>query len=278
MVISMYEARFGKQVEFEDDESTFGQLQMDWSMQLLEDMAASHAENLSLTTVLKDAKKRSLFDLIYEYKEFYTKKEYLNEENEANNNKTKRLSDDTIVFCVSECPTMMPFQTIDLFCTDDKASSSQNNYFTMMIILSVVAILMLFGSFAFSGMVLRYLDRSNKEKLRYEEKFFAPDSGDDDDDDNDDEKKTVNMAELRLIQISELEKGVELGKGAFGTVYEGNYIAVDRNGKRFKIKVAIKELNRCKSNDEKGYKELTKEIINVRFFYFNFLYRIVSLM
>lgn len=132
----------------------------------------------------------------------------------------------------------------------------------LILILSVFIVVMLVGSFVVSGLFLRYLNKRNEEKLRYEEQFFSPDDGNDDQDYGS-EKKTVNMAELRLIQINDLEKGVELGKGAFGTVYEGNYIAYDRNGKRFKIKVAIKELNKCKINDENGYKELTKEIINV---------------
>ena len=130
----------------------------------------------------------------------------------------------------------------------------------LLIVLSVLVICILLGSSIFSGLLLRYLDRRNKEKLRYEQKFFSLEDSSGDEDGG--EKKTVNMAELRLIQINDLEKSFELGKGAFGTVYEGNYVAIDKNGKKFKIKVAIKELNKCKSNDEKDCKELTMEIIN----------------
>jgi hypothetical protein len=141
----MYEAKFGsvKQTADKDDKNgkekggeiggvaadedvSFNQQQMDWSMRLLEEMAAassSQAENLSLTTALKDTKKRSLFDLVYEYKEYYTRKEYTRVEDETRGNKTytqQLLEMESIVFCVSECPVMMPYQTEDKFCTDDK--------------------------------------------------------------------------------------------------------------------------------------------------------------
>ena len=39
-----------------------------------------------------------------------------------NNSNSKDLNEDNIVFCVSECPTIMPYKTGNLFCTDNKKS------------------------------------------------------------------------------------------------------------------------------------------------------------
>jgi hypothetical protein len=120
----------------------------------------------------------------------------------------------------------------------------------------------------FSSLIFKYIEKRNKEKLRFEEKFFSPDDSsysDNDGDEYGEKKLKVNMADLRLIQISDLEKGIELGRGAFGTVYKGYYLAIDKNGNNIRVEVAIKELNKCRvSDDEKGYAELTKEVINVR--------------
>ena len=63
------------------------------------------------------------------------------------------------------------------------------------------------------------------------------------------------MNELELIKI--------LGRGAFGTVYEGYYAPSTQNN--YKVKVAIKVLNKCRFSDEKAVARQSEELINVSF-------------
>ncbi len=119
-----------------------------------------------------------------------------------------------------------------------------------------------------SSLLLSYLTFSIKERkarIRYEneEKFFALNTDDNDDlnDPNDHyNNKKSNMSVLDLIQKNELMLGIELGKGAFGTVYEGYYLPNGRS--QDKIKVAIKVLNKIKMVGEKA-RELNNEFLNV---------------
>lgn len=105
---------------------------------------------------------------------------------------------------------------------------------------------------------IRQLEREN------EEKFFSPDFDKETDDGPYSDK--VNMSTLRLIKLNELELGRVLGRGAFGTVYEGFYRPFDDDDQsNCKVKVAIKVLNKQKVSDEKAVSRLSEELINVSF-------------
>jgi len=94
-----------------------------------------------------------------------------------------------------------------------------------------------------------------------EEKFFSPDF---DKETGPYESDKVNMSTLRLIKLNELELGRILGRGAFGTVYEGHYRPFDDDDQsNYKVKVAIKVLNKPKFSDEKAVSRLSEELINV---------------
>ena len=71
----------------------------------------------------------------------------------------------------------------------------------------------------------------------------------------------VNMSNLRLVNLDELELCKILGRGAFGTVYEGFYKPFDKHN--CQVRVAIKVLNKCKFSDEKAVMKLSEELINV---------------
>ncbi len=118
--------------------------------------------------------------------------------------------------------------------------------------LSIIsAIFIIFISFWKHKLKIERLEKEN------EEKFFSP-SFNNSYDENDSNK--VNMSNLRLIKISELELGKIIGRGAFGTVYEGYYRPFDQSN--FKVKVAIKVLKKTFS-DEKAISRLSDELINV---------------
>ena len=103
---------------------------------------------------------------------------------------------------------------------------------------------------------IRQLEREN------EEKFFSPDFDKETDSGSYGDK--VNMSTLRLIKLNELELGRVLGRGAFGTVYEGFYRPFDDDDQNnCKVKVAIKVLNKQKVSDEKAVSRLSEELINV---------------
>lgn len=93
-----------------------------------------------------------------------------------------------------------------------------------------------------------------------EEKFFSPDFNHENGSYESDSTK-VNMSNLRLININELELSKVLGRGAFGTVYEGYYKPFNKSN--YKVRVAIKVLNKCKLSDEKAVTRLSEELINV---------------
>ena len=109
-----------------------------------------------------------------------------------------------------------------------------------LITISIIGIVLLI-------LVLSYFklkEKNNRILAESEKKFFSRHQKD-----NDMEKKNdfnsatkFKASNLRLLQADELVTRVELGKGAFGTVYEGYYIPNGQHGK--KIKVAIKVLNK----------------------------------
>ena len=92
------------------------QIQVDQSAKLLDDLiqANAHALNQSNTSgTMKDNKLENLIELIKHYKEYHLRREYT-VNSESNSSKIE------VVFCINECPLMMPYQTMDLFCTKDK--------------------------------------------------------------------------------------------------------------------------------------------------------------
>jgi len=117
--------------------------------------------------------------------------------------------------------------------------------------------------FLMSMIVLSLWKRRIKiEKLEKEneEKFFSPDFNKDNYQYETDSINMVNMSNLRLITLNELELCRILGRGAFGTVYEGYYKPIDQN---YRVKVAIKLLNKCKLSDEKALAKMSEELFNV---------------
>jgi len=104
------------------------------------------------------------------------------------------------------------------------------------------------------------IERMEKEN---EEKFFSPDFNKASDSYETESISKVNMSNLRLIRLNELELCRILGRGAFGTVYEGYYKPLDQNN--YKVRVAIKLLNKCKLSDEKAVTRMSEELFNVSF-------------
>ena len=105
-------------------------------------------------------------------------------------------------------------------------------------------------------LVFLRIKKKQKNKIRTdtEKKFFAVNSY------NDDNKEDGNapiMCDLRLIQADELSLRHELGRGAFGIVYQGYYMPNGEKDKR--IKVAIKVLNKCRNFNEV---DQTKELLD----------------
>jgi hypothetical protein len=112
-----------------------------------------------------------------------------------------------------------------------------------------------------SSLLLSYLTFSIKEKKKkkaseIENKYFPIYSDDNNDDNNDDCDKLT----LDLIRSDQLELSNVLGKGAFGTVYEGYYSFLPEKDK---LKIAIKVLNNIKVDDEVSHKKLNDEFLNV---------------
>ena len=109
---------------------------------------------------------------------------------------------------------------------------------------------------------LKLKDKKNRIRAESEKKFFSNQNDDDEKkgEYNNDATK-LNMSNLRLIQKDELTLRVELGKGAFGTVFEGYYMPNGQQEK--KIKVAIKVLNKCRALDEKTMSDQANELLDV---------------
>ena len=109
---------------------------------------------------------------------------------------------------------------------------------------------------------LKLKDKKNRIRAESEKKFFSNQNDDDEKkgEYNNDATK-LNMSNLRLIQKDELTLRVELGKGAFGTVFEGYYMPNGQHEK--KIKVAIKVLNKCRALDEKTMSDQANELLDV---------------
>lgn len=124
-------------------------------------------------------------------------------------------------------------------------------------LLSIVFFILIFSYF-------KLKDKKNRIRAESEKKFFSNQNDDDekkDDYNNDDCSTKLNNSNLRLIQKDELMLRVELGKGAFGTVFEGYYVPNGQHDK--KIKVAIKVLNKCRALDEKSLSDQTNELLDV---------------
>ena len=131
--------------------------------------------------------------------------------------------------------------------------------FVSLIAISIVGLVLLL-------LVLSYFklkEKKNRIRAESEKKFFSSHQNDDDMEKKDgyDDAAKFKTSNLRLLQADELVTRVELGKGAFGTVYEGFYIPNGQHGK--KIKVAIKVLNKCKATDDKILSEQHNELLNV---------------
>lgn len=97
---------------------------------------------------------------------------------------------------------------------------------------------------------LKRIERENEEQVF--SSSFSEDAYD---------ASKVNMSNLRLVNLDELELCKILGRGAFGTVYEGFYKPFDKHN--CQVRVAIKVLHKCKFSDEKTVKKLSDELINV---------------
>ena len=122
-------------------------------------------------------------------------------------------------------------------------------------LLSIVFFIVIFSYF-------KLKDKKNRIRAESEKKFFSNQNDDDEKKDyynNDDCSAKLNNSNLRLIQKDELMLRVELGKGAFGTVFEGYYVPNGQHDK--KIKVAIKVLNKCRALDEKSLSDQTNELM-----------------
>ncbi len=127
-----------------------------------------------------------------------------------------------------------------------------------MIIFTIVTLIILISSLLLSYLTFSIKDRKKRIEFENEKMYFGMDSDDNIDEKNEDCDKLT----LDLLRNDQLKLGDELGKGAFGTVYEGYYI---REGHHLqdKIKVAIKVLNNIKVNDEAAHKKLNDEFLNV---------------
>ena len=122
------------------------------------------------------------------------------------------------------------------------------------------------SSFLLTLVFVRLKKRRAQLNLNKEEQFFARGhnghGGDDDEEKRlaTDSNAKANMSTvLDLIQKNQLILSKELGRGAFGTVYEGYYAPGGRYSYE-RIKVAIKVLNVI--NDKKA-RELNNEFLNV---------------
>ncbi len=109
-----------------------------------------------------------------------------------------------------------------------------------------------------------------KKDRKNEEKFFY--SSYDENGGFDDSNK-MDMSDLRLVRVNQLKLEKMLGRGAFGTVYKGYYMPF--NESNYKVRVAIKVLNKCKFSDEKSVAKLSDELINV-FMAFDFFYSVLK--
>ena len=98
-------------------------------------------------------------------------------------------------------------------------------------LLSIVFFILIFSYF-------KLKDKKNRIRAESEKKFFSNQNDDDekkDDYSNDDCSTKLNNSNLRLIQKDELMLRVELGKGAFGTVFEGYYVPNGQHDKKIKV-------------------------------------------
>ena len=127
---------------------------------------------------------------------------------------------------------------------------------TSLIVIAIVSIVLILLTISF----LKFKEKSNRIRDECEKKFFNPHYDENKDDYNNEDSTKFKTSNLRLLQADSLEFGTELGKGAFGTVFEGYY---KQSGK--KIRVAIKVLNKCKTIDDKSISDQLSELLNVTF-------------
>ena len=137
--------------------------------------------------------------------------------------------------------------------------SGQSNNTVLVVTLTIVTLFILTSSLLISYLTFSIKERRIRIRYQNEEKFFALST----EDTNEDDVSKSNMCLLNLIQKNELMLSSELGKGAFGTVYEGYYKPNGRS--QDKIKVAIKILNKLKVVEEEKARELNNQFLNVIF-------------
>ncbi len=130
-----------------------------------------------------------------------------------------------------------------------------------MIIFTIVTLIILISSLLLSYLTFSIKDRKKRIEFENEKMYFGIDS----DENNDDKNEDCDKLTLDLLRSDQLLLSNELGKGAFGTVYEGYYIR-EGHPLQEKIKVAIKVLNNIKVDDEVAHKKLNDEFLNVLFF------------
>lgn len=90
----------------EEESLPFNQKQIQQATRLIKIIS----EN-GLDSFFKESDKENLLFLIKSYLDYFVKKEYWSESQEA---------EQPVVFCVSECPSQIPFQSSDFFCISEK--------------------------------------------------------------------------------------------------------------------------------------------------------------
>lgn len=198
--------------------------------------------------------KNTMYLLIQNYQEYYLKKAYSGRESSQ--------SDEDAVFCVSECPAQFPYPTTDFYCSREKQLPNDSiDYFKVIVVFSIIAVMILTASLVFSGVCFKYFERRNK--IKFEKEFI--DSTLSMDKDEDGQFDQDNMSPLIMIEYDDLTLEKELGSGAFGRVFIGYLKSskksdIDENVDEKKRKYAVKQL--IGLNDKEKLKEFHEDILN----------------
>jgi hypothetical protein len=90
------------------------------------------------------------------------------------------------------------------------------------IFLAFVAAILIIFFMIFIFMMAYWKNKRKLEKIfkKNEDKFFCPNY---DENGGFDDSNKVDMSDLRLVNLNELKREKMLGRGAFGTVYKGNF-------------------------------------------------------